>query len=98
MEGYLPAATFFSSAWNSSRIALALTPFALAFLIQSSMIGADSLRYLSFDSIARSVGLPGDKLCQACLNASYPTEAGKQLYQLQVGCSGTPSGGRAYDK
>lgn len=64
----------------------------------ADVIGADSLRYLSFDSIARSVGLPGDKLCQACLNASYPTEAGKQLYQLQVGCSGTPSGGRAYDK
>ena len=59
------------------------------------MIHADSLKYLSFDSIARSVGLHGDELCQACLNADYPTSAGSQLYQLEV--NRTPGeSGRAY--
>src|SRR6185295_17171854 len=41
MDFYLPASTLFSSAWNSARIALALMHLALAFLIQSSMIGAE---------------------------------------------------------
>lgn len=55
--------------------------------IEASMadvIGADSLRYLSIDSIARSVDLPGKSLCQACLDANYPTAAGTQLYQLEL--------------
>ena len=38
---HFPAATFFSSSRNSSRILAASTPLALAFLIQSSMIGAE---------------------------------------------------------
>ncbi len=62
----------------------------------AKMIHADSLKYLSFESIARSVGLHGDELCQACLNADYPTAAGSQLYQLEV--NKTPGGSaRAYD-
>ena len=61
----------------------------------AKMIHADSLKYLSFESIARSVGLHGDELCQACLNADYPTAAGSQLYQLEV--NKTPGGSaRAY--
>jgi amidophosphoribosyltransferase len=47
-------------------------------------IGADSLRYLSLPAIARSVGLPGEALCQACLDGQYPTAAGTQLYQLAL--------------
>lgn len=62
----------------------------------AKVIHADSLKYLSFESIARSVGLHGDELCQACLNADYPTAAGSQLYQLEV--NKTPGGSaRAYD-
>ena len=30
-------------------------------------LGADSLRYLPVDSIARSVGLSSEKLCRACV-------------------------------
>src|SRR5260370_32485239 len=37
----------------------------------ADVIRADSLKYLSFESIARSVDLHGDLLCQACLNANY---------------------------
>jgi len=63
----------------------------------ADVIRADSLRYLSFESIARSVDLPGNQLCQACLNAEYPTTAGTELYQLELNRS---SDGcvRAYDK
>ena len=49
-QDYLPAATFFSSAWNSSRTALALMPLALACLIHSSMIGAGALLRLGLPS------------------------------------------------
>ena len=45
-------------------------------------LGADSLRYLPIDSIAKSVDLPVDSLCQACIDGQYPTDAGVRLYQL----------------
>lgn len=48
-------------------------------------LGANSLRYLSLDSIARSIGMPANQLCRACLTADYPTECGKRLYQEELG-------------
>lgn len=42
-------------------------------------LGADSLRYLPVDSIARAIGLDSDQLCQACITAQYPTDAGRRL-------------------
>jgi amidophosphoribosyltransferase len=47
-------------------------------------IGADSLRFLSRTAIARSVDLPPQSLCQACINGQYPTEAGTRLYNEDV--------------
>jgi amidophosphoribosyltransferase len=47
-------------------------------------LGADSLRYLSLDAIARSVDMPREALCQACLNGEYPTPAGERLYQIAL--------------
>ena len=47
-------------------------------------IGADSLRYLPVDALARCVGLPRENLCQACVDGIYPTPAGEKLYQLAV--------------
>ncbi|MEZ6123627.1 MAG: amidophosphoribosyltransferase [Planctomycetaceae bacterium] len=44
-------------------------------------IGADSLRYLPVEAIADCVGLPRENLCQACVNAQYPTPAGEHHYQ-----------------
>ena len=45
-------------------------------------LGADSLRYLPVDSIARAVGLSSDRLCRACVTGKYPSEAGAHLYQI----------------
>jgi amidophosphoribosyltransferase len=47
-------------------------------------LGADSLVYLPLESVARSIGLPANHLCRACLTGSYPTPAGKELYQLAL--------------
>ena len=63
-------------------------------------IGADSLRYLPVDAIARCVSLPVQALCQACLDTNYPTVAGRRLYQLAIdksGRTGAESLGRTYD-
>lgn len=66
----------------------------------AEQIGADSLHYLPIESIARCVDLPADSLCQACIDTVYPTEAGKQLYQIALGNVGkaeSESEGRTYD-
>ena len=66
----------------------------------AAAIGADSLRYLPLDAIARCVGISNDSLCQACIDGNYPTEAGQQLYQIALGHSANTNGqtsGRTYD-
>ncbi len=47
-------------------------------------LGADSLRYLPIDSIARALNRPTDDLCRACLTGLYPTPHGQQLYQIAL--------------
>jgi amidophosphoribosyltransferase len=47
-------------------------------------LGADSLRYLPIDAIARSLDRPADDLCRACLTGRYPTAHGQQLYQIAI--------------
>lgn len=42
-------------------------------------LGADSLRYLPVEAIARAVGFPAESLCQACITGEYPTEWGARL-------------------
>jgi len=61
-------------------------------------LGADSLRYLSRESLARAIDLPANDLCRACVGAGYPTPEGQRLYQvaLQAGANGTV--GRVYDR
>lgn len=46
----------------------------------ATALGADSLRYLPVDAIAKAVAKPASELCQACLNGDYPTNAGKTYY------------------
>ncbi len=63
-------------------------------------LGADSLRYLPVEAIARSVSLSPDRLCRACITGQYPTPAGQQLYQIDAGETrhANGSGGiRAYE-
>lgn len=43
-------------------------------------LGADSLRYLPLEAIARAVKKPAEELCQACLSGCYPTAAGEVRY------------------
>ena len=47
-------------------------------------LGADSLRYLSVEAIARSLTLSSDLLCRACITGDYPTPTGERLYQLDL--------------
>jgi amidophosphoribosyltransferase len=68
-------------------------------------LGADSLRYLPVEAIARSVGLSSDRLCRACVTGNYPTPAGEALYQIDglrpLGVAGecrATDGKRAYER
>jgi amidophosphoribosyltransferase len=47
-------------------------------------LGADSLRYLPVESIARAINLPTNHLCQACITGRYPTPYGQKLYQIAL--------------
>ena len=45
-------------------------------------LGADSLRYLPVEAVARCINLPEQRLCRACITGQYPTPTGEKLYQL----------------
>jgi amidophosphoribosyltransferase len=69
-------------------------------------LGADSLRYLPLESIAKSVDKPRDSICQACLDGRYPTPAGRRLYQIALDdsragtistCESAAEGSRTYE-
>ncbi len=47
-------------------------------------LGADTLRYLPVEAIARAVEKPADHLCQACVTGKYPTSCGQHLYQIAL--------------
>ena len=55
-------------------------------------LGADSLRYLSIDALARSIGLPADSLCRACVTGDYPSPTGQRLYQIDAARSAAVGG------
>jgi amidophosphoribosyltransferase len=63
----------------------------------AAALGADSLRYLPVESIARAIGFDGDKLCQACITGQYPSEAGQDLYQVALGNVANGSSARTYE-
>lgn len=54
----------------------------------AAVLGADTLRYLPVESIARAIGFDRDQLCQACITGEYPTPCGQQLYQIALENSG----------
>jgi amidophosphoribosyltransferase len=63
-------------------------------------LGADSLRYLPVEAIARAVTLSPERLCRACITGQYPTPTGQYLYQLEQKTGGSlqPNGShRAYE-
>jgi len=61
-------------------------------------LGADSLRYLPVESIARAVGFDEDQLCQACITGNYPTPHGEKMYQLALEQCGQSGGERTYER
>jgi amidophosphoribosyltransferase len=63
----------------------------------AARLGADSLRYLPIEAVARSVGLDAARLCQACLNGVYPTPAGERLYEIALGQTARGGSGRTYE-
>ena len=68
--------------------------------LMAKELGADSLRYLPVESIARSVSLSPDRLCRACITGHYPSPTGQRLYQLdgnETPHSDGAGGPRAYE-
>jgi len=64
----------------------------------AAALGADSLRYLPVESVARAIGLDANQLCRACITGKYPTPAGQELYDLAVKNSvGGNGNGRTYE-
>jgi len=60
-------------------------------------LGADSLRYLPVESIARAIGLDTDQLCQACITGNYPTPCGQALAQRALDRHRRGIRGRTYE-
>ena len=61
-------------------------------------LGADSLRYLPVESIARAIHKPANQLCQACITGRYPTPHGQKLYQIALENVGKADcNGRTYE-
>jgi amidophosphoribosyltransferase len=63
----------------------------------AGLLGADSLRYLPVESIARAIDLDRDQLCQACITGEYPTPAGQELYQIALADARSNIQRRAYE-
>ncbi|MFN3148272.1 amidophosphoribosyltransferase [Bremerella sp.] len=65
----------------------------------AEQLGADSLRYLPVDAIAKAVNFSSDDLCQACITGRYPTEGGERLYQIALETKDQEStNGRTYER
>ena len=56
-------------------------------------LGADSLRYLPVEAIARSLDRPTEDLCRACVTGQYPTAHGQKLYQIALANDQAKAGG-----
>ena len=63
----------------------------------ATALGADSLRYLPVDAIARAIGFEENELCQACITGDYPTPGGQDLYQIALENVGRNDLGRTYE-
>ena len=73
----------------------ALTPEAEAKM--AARLGADSLRYLPVDAVARAIGFDAGSLCQACITGKYPTPCGQQLAAAAMENDRANITGRTYE-
>jgi len=60
-------------------------------------LGADSLIYQTNEGLVKSIGLPKNELCMACLNRDYPTQYGKELFNVALKNEKEGIGGRTYE-
>ena len=60
-------------------------------------IGADTLHYQTIKGLVKSIGLPENKLCLACITGRYPTECGRKLACKAFECLGKKEGKRTYE-
>jgi amidophosphoribosyltransferase len=63
----------------------------------AAQLGADSLRYLPVDAIARAIGLSEESLCRACITGEYPTPCGQRLARLALENDRNHVAGRTYE-
>jgi amidophosphoribosyltransferase len=61
-------------------------------------LGADSLRYLPVESIARALQKDASELCQACITGKYPTPWGQRLYEVALENASCEPGQRTYER
>jgi len=68
--------------------------------IQAQMardLGADSLRYLPVEAVARAIGIKPEDLCRACITGKYPTPWGQKMAEEARAKYLRGETGRTYD-
>jgi amidophosphoribosyltransferase len=60
-------------------------------------LGADSLRYLPVEAVARAIGFDAGDLCRACITGVYPTPCGRKLAQIALENDRNHVAGRTYE-
>jgi len=60
-------------------------------------LGADSLRYLPVESVARAIGYDVTDLCRACITGEYPTPCGSKLAEIARKNHRDQVAGRTYE-
>jgi len=79
-----------------------LAPRAMTPEIEARMaaqLGADSLRYLPVEAVARAIGFPAESLCRACITGEYPTPCGRRLAAVALeNFRNNIISGRTYEK
>jgi amidophosphoribosyltransferase len=69
------------------------------FARMADTLGADSLRFLPVEAIARAIGRPAGDLCRACITGDYPTPWGQKLYHIALENVGRePGNKRTYER
>ena len=63
----------------------------------AAQLGADSLRYLPVDAIARTIGFDAKDLCRACITGEYPTPYGQLLAKTALENFRNHVPGRTYE-
>ena len=63
----------------------------------AARLGADSLRYLPVEAVARAIGFEPGNLCQACITGCYPTPCGQELAQIAIENDRKNIAGRTYE-